>query len=486
MNVEAVRAADRLVCSSITAVRQAQAAPVLNGKAVLESTGATDLLSQHFSDYGNAQRIVAMHGEVARYCHDFKCWMLFDGRRWERDTADRMRHLSQDTVLEFARQAVHAGNETATKFAGSCLNSHRITAAIREAQPHLVISAAELDTHPFLLNFLNGTVDLRTGTLLSHDRDQRISKIVQNNYRAYATCPQFSAFLRRIVPGLEKYLQRAVGYSLTGTTSEKVVHVCYGGGNNGKTTFLSTLLSLLGEYAVLLQVDTLMVGRESNNSQADLADLKGARFAMTSETEEGQKLADGKLKRICQGMGKIKATRKYENPVEFAETHKLWLDCNHKPVVRGTDNAIWNRLHLIPFEVTISPEDIDRDLPLKLLAEAEGILAWAVEGAVGWHAEGLARPAKIDAASKEWRRDSDQIGRFIGERCVVGEGTRAKARPLYTEYRKWAQEGGEDVTATEKDFSAVLIRSGFKRKHVNTGEVYEGVGLGIQAQEVME
>src|SRR5262249_34328108 len=146
------------------------------------------------------------------------------------------------------------------------------------------------------------------------------------------------------------YLQRAIGYSLTGSTEEKVVFMAFGSGNNGKSTFLSLFFRLLQEYAVLLLIETLMAKQETTNSQADLADLRGARFVMTSETEEGQRLAEGKLKRITQGMGEIKAVRKYENPITFPETHKLWMDANHKPVVRGTDNAIWNRLHPIPFE----------------------------------------------------------------------------------------------------------------------------------------
>jgi Protein of unknown function (DUF4238) len=168
-------------------------------------------------------------------------------------------------------------------------------------------------------------------------------------------------------------------------------------------------------------VDTLMVRQESNNTQADLADLRGARFVQTSETEEGQRLAQGKLKRITQGMGKIKATRKYENPIEFDETHKLWMDTNRKPTIRDVDDkATFNRLHPIPFTVTIPKDQIDKELPDKLLTEAEGILAWAVEGARLWYAEGLAKPAEVEAAKDRWREDMDQLGRFIDERCVAG------------------------------------------------------------------
>jgi putative DNA primase/helicase len=304
---------------------------------------------------------------------------------------------------KFARQALAGKNEAAAKFAASCLNSQRITNALREAQPHLSIRPADLDTHPDLLNFMNGTVDLKTGRLMSHSPEHFITKLVHHDYRPEATCPTFRAFLERITGGgpdaseaalershrLIRYLQKAFGYSLTGHTIAKAVFLLYGRGDNGKSTLLTLFLALLVEYAVLLQIDTLMVRQESNNTQADLADLRGARFVMTSETEEGQRLAEGKLKRITQGMGRIKATRKYENPVEFPESHKLWIDANHLPIVRGTDNAIWNRLHPVPFGVTVPKDEQDPELPLKLLAEAEGILAWAVAGAVRWYAEGL-------------------------------------------------------------------------------------------------
>ncbi len=284
------------------------------------------------------------------------------------------------------------------------------------AECELVITPDKLDTHPFLLNFLNGMIDLETGALLPHDPERFITKLVHYNYNPQAACPLFLSFIARIMGNhpdaseaeldraerMVAYLQRAFGYTLTGTTEEKAVFVPFGAGNNGKTTLLATFLHLLEEYAVLLQVDTLMVRQESNNTQADLADLRGARFVMTSETEEGQRLSQGKLKRITQGMGKIKAVRKYENPIEFPETHKLWMDTNSKPVIRAADDqATFNRLHPIPFTVTIPAEEIDKSLPRKLLAEAEGILAWAVAGAMRVAAQ---RPGKAAGGHCRQRR----------------------------------------------------------------------------------
>jgi len=279
------------------------------------ASSRADLMAQPFNDYGNGQRLVAAYGDRMRYSHEFNAWLVFDGRRWEIDRRDRARVLVQQVMLDFAKRALKTGNESAAKFAGSCLNSQRLTAALREARPHLTIETAALDTNPDLLNFVNGTVELKSGTLRAHRREDYVTKMVRYQFRSGAECPQFLRFLGRILGGLEDYVQRSIGYSLTGHTSEKAIFVCHGGGNNGKTTLLSLLRDLLGDdYGVLLQIDTLMVRQESNNTQADLADLRGARFVMTSETEEGQRLAEGKLKRITQGMGKIKAARKYETP----------------------------------------------------------------------------------------------------------------------------------------------------------------------------
>jgi putative DNA primase/helicase len=435
------------------------------------------LLTQPFNDYGNAQRLIAVHGQNLLYCHGFRKWLAWDGRRWAVDESDLARKMSQEAMLEFARQAVASGNDVASRFSGRCLNSQRITSVLHEAQPHLSIAPSALDAHPHLLNFANGTVDLRTGQLAEPNRNHLITKLVHFDYAMEAMCPRFLSFLRRILgQELMPYIQKAFGYSLTGSTSEKVVFMCLGKGDNGKTTLLSLFLRLLKEYAVLLQIDTLMVRQESNNTQADLADLRGARFVMTSETERGQRLAEGKLKRITQGMGKIKATRKYENPIEFDETHKLWMDANHKPEIRGTDNAIWNRLHLIPFDVTIPKDEIDRGLPAKLAAEAPGILQWAVEGAVRWYREGLSRAERVEVAGKEWRKESDQIGRFIRERCVTVESAQAKARGLYLAYKQWAEEVSEKFT-TETDFGSRVTDLGYEKEHDEAGTTYYGIGL---------
>jgi putative DNA primase/helicase len=440
---------------------------------------AQNLLDEHLSDYGNSRRLILMYGEDLRYCPAFNKWLVYDGRRWAVDDGEVCaRQLSQATMLEFARQAFAANDEEAAKFAARCLNSARISNALREAQPALVVTTAKLDTHPDLLNCQNGTLDLKTGCLRPHRREDFITKLVHHDYDPHAECPAFLGFLARITanhPGLIGYLQRAFGYTLTGHTIEKAVFLLHGRGDNGKSTLLTTFLALLKEYAVLLQIDTLMVRQESNNTQADLADLRGARFVVTSETEEGQRLAEGKLKRITQGMGRIKATRKYENPIEFPETHKLWIDANHLPGVRGVDNAIWNRLHAVPFDVTIPKLEQDKELPAKLAMEADGILSWAVAGAAQWYRDRLAKPTDVEEAGQAWRSDSDQIGRFTQEKCVPCPNRQVPAEKLYLAYKEWTQETGEHPI-TSKIFGERIVEK-YQRKKLATGNVYLGIGL---------
>ncbi len=462
---------------------------------LIRSGKQPDLLSFQFNDSGNADRLIALQGKNLWFCSSFKKWLVWDGQRWAVDEADQATRLVKQTMFELSRQAAEANSEAAAKFANASLDARRLANALFLTRCELPIKASDLDTNPYLLNVLNGTVDLQTGELRAHDPTDLITKLVHYEYRPEAQCPQWSAFLDQIMGGgpeadeaglerarrLTEYLQRALGYSLTGITSEKAVFVLFGDGNNGKSTLLTTFRSLVEEYATLLQVDTLMVRQESNNSQADLADLRGARFAQTSETEEGQRLAQGKLKRITQGMGKIRGMRKYENPFDFDETHKLWMDTNSKPEINVDDRATLNRLHAIPFTVRIPDDQIDRELPNKLRQEAEGILAWAVEGARLWHESGLPKPPEVAAANEEWRKESDQLGRFIEERCVVADNLRTPASRLYSAYKGWAEDSGERVMP-EKSFGTKMPSRGFSKDRTKRGQVY--VGIGVANQEV--
>jgi putative DNA primase/helicase len=449
------------------------------------------LLYFSLNDHGNAQRVAAIYGPSMRYCHAFKKWLLWDGRRWRVDETEQARRWARLVMVKFLAQAVSSGNPDDYKseasrlgnFASSSINARGITDMLTtlRSDPEIVIEPGELDTHPHLLNCLNGTVDLRTGAIGPHDPEHYITKLVHHGYRPEAKCERWLRFISEVMNGkqeLVNYLQTALGYSLTGSTIEKAVFVLFGDGNNGKTTLLSTIRTLIPEYATLVQVDSLMTrSEESNNVKADLADLRGARYAMTSESEQGQSLSPAKLKRITQGMGIIKSVRKYENPIEFPETHKLWLDTNRKPKIPDADDgAIFNRLHPIPFTAIVPREKIDRDLPGKLLREAEGILAWAVAGAKLWHEHGLNKPPVIESATEEWREESDWVASFIDDRCVIGDGISAGASELFQAYRGWASDSGKKPCSREV-FSEKMNGKGIDKKHMQAGTRYLGIRL---------
>jgi len=422
-------------------------------------TERRDLLSFLHNDHGNAQRLMTLYGQDMRYCHAMRHWFIWDGRRWKADETEKARTLATETALQFLEQAVRANSTDAIKFAKLSLDHRRITTMLASAACLLPITPPELDTDTYLLNALNGTLDLKSGQLREHRRDDYITKLVHFEFKPRTQCLLFLQFLHRIMGDgpdasdaegeraerLVAYLQKVFGYSLTGDVAEKVIFCFFGAGNNGKTTLLEAIRFVLWEYAAQVLIDTLMVHqqRESNASLADLADLRGVRFVTTSEAEEGQRLAEGKLKYLSAGMGEIKTCRKYENPIKFLATHKLFLDANHRPIVRGADRAIWNRLKPIPFIVTIPDNEIDKVLLDKLKTEAEGILAWMVEGCRRWMAEGLGDPPEIIEASADWRHDMDPLKDFIVDRCELRPDAYCTVSELRQAYADWALENIE-------------------------------------------
>jgi putative DNA primase/helicase len=441
---------------------------------------APNLLGYLRNDHGNSQRLTAMFGADLRYCHEMRKWLAWDGRRWKSDATGRAYRLAKRAMVEFVRQAFEGTDEELQSFAVGSLNERRISHLLILAQSEIYVEPHQLDAHPKLLNCLNGTIVLDTGELRPHSREDYLTKLVHVEYHPKAQCPRWRGFLSEVLEELLlDYIQRAFGYSLTGITIEKAVFAPYGPGNSGKTTLLTTFRELIPEYAVVIQADTLMSrAHDSNNTQADLCDLRGARFVHTSECEAGQRLSQSRLKAITQGMGSIKATRKYENPITFPETHKLWLDTNERPAIKNVDDqATFNRLHPIPFLRAIPREKIDPSLASKLKAEAEGILAWAVAGSLAWFQRRLDKPPEVEAATEQWRAENDNIGRFIEECCVKGDAFSGKAKQLYEAYRKWAETSGEKVIASNKDFAPRLVARGHNRKHTDKGEVYEGIGL---------
>ena len=420
-----------------------------------------NLLQFQFNDLGNAERIRALHGENMRYCVAEGSWYLFDGTRFRADALLATQKLAKLTMLEFQRQAIQANNEDALKFSRLCMENKRIVSALESLKCELSVEVSIFDQQPHLLNFLNCTVDLKTGTAYPHRREDFLSKIIHHTYEPTAQCTTFLRFIRQcmgapldasedaLLPADEKvlYLQQVFGYCLTAETREKAIFVAWGElGDNGKTTLLSLMRDLCREYSCTVSLDLLTSREENTNTLAARADLMGKRFAITSETEEGQRLTAAKLKRICQGSGgQIEACRKYANRIVFSESHKLLLDANFKPEVSANDNAIWNRLHLVEFPLSVPKEKQDRELRSKLIEhEAAGILAWAVAGARQYYAAGLQKPACVTEATQKWREEMDRLKEFLEENVQTLSPPNfeqyIRNKILFARYREWCNE----------------------------------------------
>ena len=292
------------------------------------------LLKQVPGDTGNAHRFLALHRDDVRYCHPFKTWFFWDGKRWRRDDQGHVTTLAKGVVVEFLKQACTAKDRDAEKLAKTSLDAPRIRGLLTLAQDEVPIKPEEFDRQPDLLVFNNGTLDLSTGVMRGFGREDFITKRLHYDHRPEATCPLFLRVLRRLMGSAQDEaraerlldaLQVYFGYSLAGHTSSKAVFMLIGPKDTGKTTILELFCRLLAEHAALIRIETLMEGAAHRNLglRADLADLHGARFARTSETEEGKKLAEAQLKYITQGMGSIRGERKFENPFDFDETHKI-------------------------------------------------------------------------------------------------------------------------------------------------------------------
>lgn len=437
------------------------------------------------TDVGNAGRFVDGHASEVLHVARWRAWHIWDGRRWGSDETgdivERAKRTARTIYTEAAFEEDPDRRKALGKWARMSENAARIRAMIDLAasDPKVAARADDLDSDPWVLNAHNGTIDLRTGRLRPHDPRDRITKLAGAAYRPDAAAPTWLAFLERIMDGNDEliaFLQRAAGYALTGSVSEQVMFFLHGKGANGKSTFLSVLMDVLGDYARQTEPD-LLLARRNEPHPTGLADLAGARFAVAQEVEEGRRMAESLVK-LLTGGDRIKARFMHRDFFEFTPTHKLFLAANHKPVVRGTDVAIWRRLRLIPFAVSIPLDEQDHDLVGKLHAEADGILAWAVAGCLAWQEQGLQAPDEVMAATADYRGEMDTIGDFLDELCYLDPNAMVEAKDLYAAYKEWSEAAGEKPK-TQKGLGQLLTERGFDRHKGGRNNRYRWVGIGL-------
>jgi putative DNA primase/helicase len=449
-----------------------------SGARYAEATDTTVGGIEHLTDLGNARRLVTRHGDRLRFCYPWNGWMVYAGAQWTRNAIGDAERCAKETTVAIYEEA-HRGvdedrRKLLAKHAMRSESAQRIHAMLElaKSEPGIAVEPEELDRDPWLFNVRNGTIDLRTGMLREHRREDLITKLVPVDHDPEATAPMWEAFLERIMAGntdLIAFLQRAVGYSLTGSTQEQSWFLLHGVGANGKTTMLRTLTDLLGDYAAWTPTQTLLAKR-GEHIENDLARLRGIRMVVAVETDSNRRLAESLVKQVTAGDA-VTARFLYGEYFSFIPTFKLWFATNHKPQIRGTDHAVWRRIRLIPFQVVIPDEEQDKNLPEKLRAEFPGILAWAVQGCRAWQREGLGMPEAVREATSEYRASQDIIAVFLAECCLVDPEAVVGATDLFKSYVNWC-EGAKEQAETQTRFGESLTERGFRKdRHAITKRI---------------
>lgn len=456
------------------------------------------------TELGNSRRFSkAYHGQALHV--EAWGWLTWNGRKWEDDETGRVVALGKrivDNLFYDAQAALDAAKklagelqqasesekdelkdryDKALRFANDLLRwamqsqtAQKIAAMVKLAESDLPARVEDFDADPWALNCQNGLLDLRTGELAPHNPARRITKIANAAYDPAAACPTWLRFLDRVFEGnqeLIEYIQKAVGYSLTGQTTEQVFFFAYGCGRNGKSTFTNTLAALLGDYFHKAQSQTFMLRAGQGNGPTEgLAALAGARFVSASELARGQRL-DEQIVKDLTGGDLVPARRLYKSEFNFRPALKLWFYGNEKPQVSGTDEGIWRRVRLIPFTVIIPENEVDPLLLEKLIAELPGILAWAVRGCMAWQRQGLGMPAAIKTATAEYRQEEDLIAQWIADCLDVNPSYEASITDLHNSFTRWG--GGWTIKALSRE----LKRRGYISVRKAAGMVYKGLGI---------
>lgn len=416
------------------------------------------------TDDALALSFTARYAEDWCYCAAWGKWLVWTGKRWQADETLLVHHLIRTICREAALKA--ESHRLAAKLAASSTVSG-VERLGRSDRRH-TSRADEWDADPFALNTPGGVVDLRTGRLRAHDRRDRMTRLATATQRGEAAA-RWTSFLADITGGdsaLQSYLQRVVGYCLTGSTDAHALFFLYGTGANGKSVFVNVVSTLLGDYAANAPMDTFMEAR-GDRHPTDLAGLRGARFVSSIETEQGRRWNESKVKAITGG-DKVSARFMRQDFFEYQPQFKLVIAGNHKPAIRNVDEAMKRRLHLIPFTVTIPPEKRDGKLTEKLLAERNGILAWAIEGCLAWQRDGLRPPACVVSATEEYFDEEDAIGDFLDEEAQRHPQARVAVAEVFQRWQEWATRRGEYV-GTSRWLAQQLANRGFERTRLHAG-----------------
>jgi putative DNA primase/helicase len=468
------------------------AAYIADRPGMLDSKFLLSCLSEE--EYGDAKLLARLYDGKLCYDHAEKAWYVWGGHAWYRDQTLLIRHLIAGQVArQYLLLAADSDGmtpksqiELLTKRAIKLRTLNRCNNIASFAQSFLGITGEEWDRNPWLLGVANGVLDLRSGKLRPGQPGDYIRTVIPTIWRGIdEPAPRFEQFIGEIFDNNQQigaFVQRLLGYGITGLTVEHIFPVLYGEkGRNGKDTLLETLKAVLGDCADTVSTDVLLAQSGRGNAQPHLVDLMGKRLVWASETSVNARLNEAQVKLITGG-GTVKTRPLYGNMIEFDPTHLVLLITNHKPRANADDDALWNRIVLLPFTLRFvanpaAADERQRDphLRQKLTRERSGILAWLIRGCLAWQQQGLAIPDEVRASTDEYRNEEDLINQFIEENCLVGPQAECAAKDLYQSYRDWAEDMGMNPMGNNSFGRRIGKR--FERKRTNRAFSYIGIGL---------
>lgn len=462
---------DERVQQTIEEIKALQAGEDFAQVAKAGAPGGTDL--------ANARLLAKHHGDDFRFCNGG--WLAWDGQRFISDTTDNVWRAAKAIAEILAVTATELNTAEAWKTAKYAASARGLGAMVKlfGSEPGIAVAHTQLDTYPETFNVVNGTLNLRTGELYKHRREDLLTKLSPVVYDPEAQCPTWSEFLYRAMSGNKEhieYLQTAVGITLSGIYV-KLFFFLYGPPDSGKSKFVECLRILLGDYAKGMDIEILAEkGKSSNGPTPEIARLFGARMVACSETSNGKRINEALLKRIT-GQDVLSARHLHKETFDFTPVFKLWLHGNHRPHVRDDSAGVWERLALIPFEVSIPKDEQDPLLLEKFEAELSGILNWALAGCRRWMAGGCRvpkLPSKFRAAVDRYKADMDLIGQFIEDQCSVEVGFGCQSSELYNAYNGWCKSLGH-YPLSHTRFSTRMQERGFKKSRGKKGFFFQDI-----------